>query len=595
VCARELPGDFIPPAPSTGANDAEAAEQSLHNELDGCRRATARAEATFESRASEEASVAVQLGNAVTAVADAECQLASEEDASGEDVFAAADATRARLEQAQRAERADSDSLVQARADVSATEGAIEALSATTQRAASALARATSDRDEAAETSDRCRDAFVEAGGNDALSTAQTDLTTTAETLANGKSPLDAAERSVDDAETRLNSTGRRAAALGAAQASAISHSRAAMEAVRAAVTTIPAAARQGANDDPLAVAETAERWVADRRVFIAEAAQRQKDAEAAFELAQSSAKILRTRQTAELERPLGEARSAGTRLAAIAEVSSPAADLGPAGLAAWATAAAAETRQRAEDCNREADAADAEANRARAAALAACEEAAVERGLLDRWRAEIQSEVGAANEVRDQAAARAERACTLDAVLAASADRSRLLGLARELCQGRESFANHVLVARRQGLIAEAAAILIELSGGRLTFAEDVAATFSVLDTGTGSVRDPRLLSGGEQFQASLALALGLVEIAARAGSRIECLFLDEGFGALDPASLDTALDALESAARRGRRIVAVTHVDAVTARADQVLGVAGSESGSHAAWRGTELGAMV
>jgi exonuclease SbcC len=180
-----------------------------------------------------------------------------------------------------------------------------------------------------------------------------------------------------------------------------------------------------------------------------------------------------------------------------------------------------------------------------------------------------------------------AARARALGAVLDAFAERARLLGLARDLCQGRESFANHVLVARRQGLIAGAAAVLTGLSNGRLTFAEDVAATFSVLDTATGTTRDPRLLSGGEQFQASLALTLALVEIAARAGSRIECLFLDEGFASLVPASLDIALDALESAARRGRRIVAITHVDAVTARADQVLGVAGSESGSSAAWR--------
>jgi exonuclease SbcC len=62
----------------------------------------------------------------------------------------------------------------------------------------------------------------------------------------------------------------------------------------------------------------------------------------------------------------------------------------------------------------------------------------------------------------------------------------------------------------------------------------------------------------------------------------------LDEGFGALDPTSLDTALDTLESAARRGRRIVAVTHIDAVTTPADQALGVARSESGSHAMWQG-------
>lgn len=84
----------------------------------------------------------------------------------------------------------------------------------------------------------------------------------------------------------------------------------------------------------------------------------------------------------------------------------------------------------------------------------------------------------------------------------------ARPLGLARELCLGRDSFANDVLVARRQGRIAEAASILSEPSSGQLTVVEDVAATFSVLDTATGSARDPRLLSGGEQFQASLALA---------------------------------------------------------------------------------------
>ena len=67
-----------------------------------------------------------------------------------------------------------------------------------------------------------------------------------------------------------------------------------------------------------------------------------------------------------------------------------------------------------------------------------------------------------------------------------------------------------------------------------------------------------------GEQFQASLALGLAL-EIA-RAGSRIECLLLDEGFAELDPARLDTALGALESAARRTCRIVAITQVHLVT-----------------------------
>ena len=595
VCARELPDSFVPPAPSTRTKDAEIAEETAHDELASCRRATARAEAALDARASEEASAALRLGDAETVLADGERVLASEGGTDWERVTAAADAAREFLKTARQADQVASNTLTEGRADRGAIERNIKPLAAVTQRAATGLATATTDRDEAANASDRSRGAFVGAGGDDALAMARTDLATAAAALATTKGPLDSAETAAGDAEAQLGSAEQRAAALGAAADGAATQNGRAAEAVANATTIIPAEARQGASDDPAATAEAAGLWVAERRALIVEGEGRQIEAEAAFDQARREAGDLRARRVAELERPLADATSTGTRLAATADVSSPAATLGPADLAAWAAAAAGETRRRAEDRQREAEAADVDIDRTRAVARAACEEAGVERDHLDGWRAEMQHEVGAATEAWRRVTGVAERARVLDAALAASAERSRLLGLARELCQGRESFANHVLVARRRGLIAEAAAILTELSNRRLTFAEDVAATFSVLDTGTGAVRDPRLLSGGEQFQASLALALGLVEIAARAGSRIECLFLDEGFGALDPASLDTALDALESAARRGRRIVAVTHVDAVTARADQVLGVAGSESGSHAAWRGAELGTAV
>src|SRR5439155_13456570 len=126
--------------------------------------------------------------------------------------------------------------------------------------------------------------AFVEAGGDTALVTAQTDLTTASQTLVNSKGPLDASERSLDDAEARLSSTEQRAAALGAAANSAASHNRRAAEAVGNAVTTIPVEARRGVIDDPVATAETAGRWVAERRALITEATQRQILAEAAFE-----------------------------------------------------------------------------------------------------------------------------------------------------------------------------------------------------------------------------------------------------------------------------------------------------------------------
>jgi DNA repair protein SbcC/Rad50 len=591
VCSRELPDTFVPPSPSTKVTAAEAAEQKLHDELASRHRASATAEANVAARMRDETSITAQLRDAELALARAEGGV-SEYGVDLEGVVAAAHEARVRLEGARRTDQAASKALSQARADVGALERTISPLAATTVRAISALGTATKDRDDAAQTHQQVLAAFAEAGGNDALSRAKVELAEASEILSNFEGPLDDAERAANDAEARLSSSEQSAAALRAAADSAASHSRRTMEAVASALTNIHETARRGATNDPVAVVQAAERWVAERRALIAEADRGRVEAESALDRAESAIVALRARRVAEVERPLAEASSAGTRLAATAGVSSPASGLGPIKLAAWAKAAMTQARDLAADHERDAEAADAEANRARAAVREACDAAGIERSRLDGWRAEKQSEVGSATEAWRQATQTAKRARDLDGALHASADRYRLLALARDLCQGRESFANHVLVARRQGLIAEAAAILSELSSGHLTFADDVGSAFSVLDTGTGSIRDPRLLSGGEQFQASLALALGLVEIAARAGSRIECLFLDEGFGALDPASLDIALDALEAAARRGRRIVAVTHVDGVTARADQVLGVSGSEAGSQAAWRGTELG---
>jgi exonuclease SbcC len=564
--------------------------------LASCRRATARAEAELEVRIREDGVAAEQLSVAETALTHVERLLAIEGSVEAiERAAAAAAAHGERLENARRTDQAASGDLVEARAEHGAVERTIEPLTAATRRARAALEAATADLDRATRVSDEAWQAFSQAGGDDALAGAELKLSIAGEALAMIKVKLESAEVSLREAEARRSRADQQVAALGAAADSAAAQSRLTAKAVADAVTTIPAEARRNTWDDPEAAAEAASLWVMERRALITDAERRRTEAEAALDRAQLATADLRARRVADLDVALADAANVAVRLAARVDVPSPAATLGPAGLKAWAAAASTEARRRATDRQREAEAADAEAESARAAALAACEKAGIHPARLHEWRAATLREVGAATESRCRATEMALRAGALDAALATSADRARLLSLARDLCQGRESFANHVLVARRQGLIAEAAAILAELSNGRLTFAEDIAATFSVLDTGTGAVRDPRLLSGGEQFQASLALALGLVEIAARAGSRIECLFLDEGFGALDGASLDIALDALEAAARRGRRIVAVTHVDAVTARADHVLGVWSSDSGSRAAWRTPELSAVV
>jgi exonuclease SbcC len=89
------------------------------------------------------------------------------------------------------------------------------------------------------------------------------------------------------------------------------------------------------------------------------------------------------------------------------------------------------------------------------------------------------------------------------------------------------------------------------------------------VFDAHTGRERSPRTLSGGEQFQAALALALGLADVVSRGGAGsgkvFEALFVDEGFGSLDPEALDDAIDALSHLQAGGRMVGVITHVEAM------------------------------
>ena len=75
-------------------------------------------------------------------------------------------------------------------------------------------------------------------------------------------------------------------------------------------------------------------------------------------------------------------------------------------------------------------------------------------------------------------------------------------------------------------------------------------------------AVRPTKSLSGGESFLVSLALALGLSEMAGQK-TRIESLFIDEGFGSLDSDTLDTALAALENLRLENRTIGVISHVE--------------------------------
>lgn len=81
------------------------------------------------------------------------------------------------------------------------------------------------------------------------------------------------------------------------------------------------------------------------------------------------------------------------------------------------------------------------------------------------------------------------------------------------------------------------------------------------------GEIRPTLNLSGGERFIVSLALALGLSQLSG-SKSRVDSLFLDEGFGSLDEASLNTALDALAEVRREGRMTGIISHVQTIRER---------------------------
>ena len=108
-----------------------------------------------------------------------------------------------------------------------------------------------------------------------------------------------------------------------------------------------------------------------------------------------------------------------------------------------------------------------------------------------------------------------------------------------------------------------------------------------SVVDHYNGTERSVRTLSGGESFQASLSLALGLSdEIQSSVGGiRLDTLFVDEGFGSLDEDTLNLAIQSLAGLAE-GRRLVGViSHVQELKNRIEKkVIAVREPFGGSRA-----------
>ncbi|MFB7560474.1 AAA family ATPase [Streptomyces brevispora] len=119
--------------------------------------------------------------------------------------------------------------------------------------------------------------------------------------------------------------------------------------------------------------------------------------------------------------------------------------------------------------------------------------------------------------------------------------------------------------------LVAGASKSLRQLSGDRFDLSHQKGEFYVIDHFDADSPRSVRTLSGGETFQASLALALALSDQLAGLGgaTKLESIFLDEGFGTLDTDSLQTVADTLENLAQGERMVGVITHV---TALAEQI-----------------------
>ncbi|KAA9025695.1 AAA family ATPase [Niallia endozanthoxylica] len=175
--------------------------------------------------------------------------------------------------------------------------------------------------------------------------------------------------------------------------------------------------------------------------------------------------------------------------------------------------------------------------------------------------------------------------------------EKYELIGHLYEMAKGqnnqRITFERYVLAAFLDDILREANERLKKMTSGRYELNRKTDRSkgnvqsgleLLVFDQYTGQERHVKTLSGGESFKASLSLALGLADIVQQyaGGVSLETMFIDEGFGTLDPESLDQSIEALIDIQSSGRLVGIISHVPELKERIDARLEVMATKSGS-------------
>jgi exonuclease SbcC len=161
------------------------------------------------------------------------------------------------------------------------------------------------------------------------------------------------------------------------------------------------------------------------------------------------------------------------------------------------------------------------------------------------------------------------------------------------DVAAGKYSFSRYVLNDFFEQIIEQANCHLELMSGGkyRLLNQENNGKKSQLQGLGlmiddafTGEQRETTSLSGGESFQVSLSLALGLSDVVQQksGGIRIDSMFIDEGFGSLDSHALDKAMTVLRQLAQGNRQIGIISHVDRMDECISRKIRVIGGREGS-------------